>query len=178
MLKLKEGYEMKIKFILMLLALLGLSVVGCSDEEKVVDKKKESVVDIKKEEVASSKSTREIEWFFPTNSQLKWEKAKELCENNSGRLPTIEELKKVVVDCGGIVTKVSKEGLKIINQNRANKVYQSCYESRGFGSHSYWSSTRYAGNIYDAWYIDFDSGTKNGSFKYTKVYIGCVRAGE
>ena len=37
-----------------------------------------------------------------------WKKAKELCRENGARLPTMEELRKVVTDCGGIIDEMNK----------------------------------------------------------------------
>ena len=42
-------------------------------------------------------------WMKDTGERAKWKKAKEICRAKGGRLPTIEELRKVVTDCGGIV---------------------------------------------------------------------------
>ncbi len=52
----------------------------------------------------ASKSTTTSKWFTPTDKAVKWKKAKQICRDNGGRLPTIEELKEVMTDCGGINT--------------------------------------------------------------------------
>lgn len=53
-----------------------------------------------------------------------WKEANKICGVSGGRLPTIDELKKVVTDCGGKIDEYAK--------NEDNLEYQSCYKSKGF----------------------------------------------
>jgi hypothetical protein len=42
------------------------------------------------------KTTIISKWFSPTDKKVTWKKADKICKDNGGRLPTIDELKKVV----------------------------------------------------------------------------------
>jgi len=81
-----------------------------------------------------------LKWITPTNKGVTWKKAKMICIENEARLPTIEELKKVVIDCGGILNR-DWGGADAI-KNRKNSNYKNCYKKRGFNlDGQYWSST-------------------------------------
>jgi len=184
---------MKLKFMLVPLAILGLSVVGCSDEEKVAEKKKESVVNLKEEEVAS-KSTTNFNWITPKNKvckandgkiykddicEAKGMKAEDICRASGGRLPTIEELKEVVTDCGGInTTEMNKDFFSAMDKNKANKSYQSCYKNKGFRSKVYWSSSAVKGYKDAVWVIRFSVGSVYRDYKLNNHYVLCVRDGQ
>jgi hypothetical protein len=161
------------------LAVLGLSVVGYSDEEKVAEKKKEPVVDVTKEEL-TSKATTTSKWFSPTDKKVEWKKANKLCKDNGGRLPTIEELKEVVPDCGGtVVISGDKNWNSILYKNLVNKAYQSCYKNKGFSSSYYWSSSTINGDENHAWRVFFYGGYVNGyATKGHNYYVRCVRDGQ
>lgn len=98
-----------------------------------------------KPEIVSNSVT--TQWITPTNTvcqrnggkinsrgvcTAKWSDAKNICHSMGGKLPTLSELEKVVVDCGGIHEKGAL--------NQSNSLYKSCYKKIGFGSDFYWSS--------------------------------------
>jgi len=129
-------------------------------------------------------------WINPSNSVCKanggefykgvcyanWKDAQKICRVSGGRLPTIDELNKVVTACGGEVTKdwISH---KII-QNNNNSNYQNCYKEKGFIFYYYWSSTTNARYTNYAWGVNFGYGyTRNYSKSYNS-YVRCVRAGQ
>jgi predicted lipoprotein with Yx(FWY)xxD motif len=152
--------------------------------EAKVEEKQEEIVEVKKveskEEVVVEKKEVKIssgsKWFSPTDKSVTWKEAKELCKDNGGRLPTIEELKEVVTDCGGTVTKDWESN--IADKNKANERYQSCYKEKGFKSSYYWSSSTIKGNEYYVWIVAFDNGNVNGSTKDYSSYVRCVRDGQ
>jgi hypothetical protein len=146
-------------------------------EKKVeiqVEEKKEEVVEVKK--VVVEKKEVKTKWFSPTDSRVKWEKAKELCRDNRGRLATIEELKEVVTDCGGTVTKDWESN--IAHKNKVNTTYKSCYKEKGFKSSYYWSSTSVVGDENYAWFVYFYYGNVDGNVKNDNYYVRCVRDGQ
>jgi hypothetical protein len=109
-------------------------------------------------------------WITPTKERVTWKKAKELCSANGGRLPTIEELGKVVTDCGGVID--------AWKDNKNNSNYQNCYKKRGFNSSNYWSSTSNSSYVDAAWIVDFYYGGQYDYGKYGSYYVRCVRAGQ
>ena len=102
-----------------------------------------------------------------------WKTAKKICRASGARLATIDELKQVVVDCGGSLTTTYED------KNKADKFYQSCYKKKGFSStNSYWSSTTDVNSDNTAWFVDFYYGTQYSFFKVSRYYVRCVRAGQ
>ena len=132
-------------------------------------------------------------WITPSNSVCKsnggkvdrygchttWLNAKRICSASGGILPSIEVLKKVVSDCGGINVSLSNNNWsKITYKNRANQSYQKCYKAKGFTSDNYWSSTiTSSGSIY-VWFVYFYTGNISYHGKLLNTYVRCVRAGQ
>ncbi len=81
-----------------------------------------------------------------------WENAKKICSVMGRRLPNINELKKVVTDCGGTSGTINLHNDNwgnIGNKNKNNKSYQSCYKGKEFSSEvSYWSKSYNNNDIY------------------------------
>ena len=110
-----------------------MSYADCSKDEimKLIDK------GFTKSEIKGvcgrSEEKKNSKWFSPTYKKVTWKKAKEICKENGGRLPTAKELHKVVFDCireAGISTPF----------HVGNSDYQSCYKNRGFiFNGGYWS---------------------------------------
>ncbi len=113
---------------------------------------------------------------------LDWESAMTYSKNlrlggyDDWRLPTIDELKVLVKECGGInLTWGDDDWRTISNKNIANESYQINYEKKGFVSYGCWSSTTYADDIDVAWCISFNSGSQGGYRKRGSNYVRCVR---
>ena len=181
---------MKLKFVLVPLAVLGFAVgsyADCSKDDilKLIDKgftKTEINGICGKSESKKEKS----KWISPTQKVCKanggkmngytctanWSDAKDICSASGGRLATLDELKKVVTDCGGTID----EG----ENNRADSVYQDCYKKKGFTSVSnyYWSSTTYASGTNYAWHVHFGYGYTRNSYESNNGGVRCVRAGQ
>jgi hypothetical protein len=119
---------------------------------------------------SSTQSTSTSKWFSPTKKKVTWKKAKQVCRDNGGRLPTIEELKEVVTDCRGIINES--------NKNIVNSSYQACYKRKGFTSNYYWSSTTDASNSSNAWSVHFYNGFDGWDDKGFEIYVRCVRGGQ
>ena len=170
---------MKLKFVLVPLMVLGLSVgsyADCTKDEimKLIDKgysKTEINGICGKNEPKKTKS----KWFSPTNKKVTWKKAKEVCRDNGGRLPTREELKRVVINCGG---KMKDNNSAASERNRNNDNYQSCYKRKGFTSYTYWSSITYANYTSLAWGVNFYGGFMDCYPKSNNNNVRCVRAGQ
>lgn len=189
MYKFKKGYELKLKFVLIPLAVLGLVVVSyadCSKDEimKLIDK------GYTKTEIngicgKSESKKKELEWVTPSNKtcvsyggeidkhgvcESNWATAKDICSASNATLPSLYELKKVIVDCGGKIDD--------FDNNSANSSYQSCYKRKGFTSYYYWSSTTRASNTNYAWYVYFSNGGTDYYNESTNNNVRCVRAGQ
>jgi hypothetical protein len=118
-------------------------------------------------------------WMKNTGEKATWKKAKEICRAKGGRLPSIEELRKVVTDCGGTITTYGdKNWDSLTDKNKANKSYQSCYKAKGFTSYTYWSSTTVASDSSDAWLVYFYYGSDYWRDKTHEYYVRCVRGGQ
>jgi hypothetical protein len=113
-------------------------------------------------------------WMKNTGERAKWKKAKEICRAKGGRLPTKEELRKVITDCGGEMKDDNSAEWK---RNRKNSSYQSCYKAKGFTSNYYWSSTTYASDSSYAWLVFFDGGYDGWDDKTYEGSVRCVRGG-
>ena len=157
---------MKLKFVLVPLVVLGFNI-GCSSTKEV------------------SKNNIGNKWISPSKSicianggrikngvcTANWSTAKDICSASSGRLPSIYEFKKVIVDCGGTID----DG----KNNAENSVYQDCYKRKGFSdSGYYWSSTTYASDTNRAWLVYFYGGSTYHFGKSTNYDVRCVRAGQ
>jgi len=177
---------MKLKFMLVPLAVLGFvvgSYADCSKDEimKLIDKgfsKTEINGICEKSESKKEKS----EWISPTQKNCKanggkmdgyicsatWSNAKDICRASGGKLASIDELKKVVTDCGGIIDDSSN--------NSKDFVYQDCYKRKGFSrSNNYWSSRTVKGYENLTWIVYFDDGIVVGDYKSNNDYVRCVR---
>ena len=182
---------MKLKFVLIPLVVLGLVVVSyadCSKNEimKLIDK------GYTKSEIngicgKSEPKKRKSKWITPTQKvckanggkmkgyicQATWSNAKDICRASGGRLATIDELKKVVTDCGGTIDD---------NNNKADAIYQDCFKEKGFSSdyHSYWSSTTSTSASFTngAWLVCFTSGNTFLNYKSGDNDVRCVRSGQ
>ena len=139
---------------------------------------------------SSTQSNTTTKWITPSNSVCKnnggrvnsgevnngecysnWNNAKKICSASGGELPSINELKKVITDCGG---EMNDENI----QNQDNSSYRSCYERKSFTSSHYWSSTTYASNTSHAWRVYFHLGYAGSKDKSGSLYIRCVRSGQ
>lgn len=93
-----------------------------------------------------------------------WGNAKEICSMLDGRLPSLDELKQVVSDCGGKINDYEN--------NKENSTYQSCYLQQGFASYYYWSSDD-NGNYIP--FIDFFYGREGENHDSKSRYVRCMR---
>jgi len=128
-------------------------------------------------------------WIVSTNSickanggkiykgvcQANWKNAKKICSTSGGRLPTRSELRKVVVDCGGLFTTYGdKDWDSLTDKNIANKSYQSCYKQKGFRDNDwYWTSEEKDSS--QAWNVYFDGGGDNWGNKSDTYSALCVQ---
>jgi hypothetical protein len=99
--------------------------------------------------------------------KVNWKNAKDICQASGARLPTVNELKKVIISCGG--------GDDYDN-NMNNSDYQSCYQRRGFSNKDwYWSSTEYNNDSSGAQLVNFHDGNGYWLSKSYESYFLCVR---
>ena len=96
---------------------------------------------------------------------------------SGGRLPSLDELRKVVSDCGGIkVSDGDKNWSQIVKKNEANKSYQKCYKVKGFTPDYYRSST-IRDEIY-TWMMDFSRGNIGYDKDSHRYGVRCILDGK
>jgi len=108
-------------------------------------------------------------WVTPKGvGEKRLEDTKAVCEKIGAKVPTVNELKKVITSCGGVVDDWEK--------NENNSAYKSCVKKKGFSSEKwYWSSTLVSGKTYNAKVVDFRHGTLNDSGMDSIYYLRCVK---
>ena len=165
---LKKGYKMKLKFVLVPLVVLGV-IGGCSSPKKSIQ--------------------NNGKWITPSNSVFKnnggeifrnvpianWENAKKICSASGGHLPSIDELIKVVTDCGGVPNTNGNGRYYPITSSS----YENCLKRKGFNSYDmfrYWSKTTNSSK--DAWLVNFKKGIKVRFYKFAKIRVRCIRNGQ
>ncbi len=100
--------------------------------------------------------------------QATWYDAGRICSAAEARLPSIDELKRVVTDCGG--------DINYLDNIENDPAYQSCYQNKGFSaSDYYWSSSTYVSGTKYAWIVYFKDGYTDGNTKTNEHYVRCVR---
>jgi len=97
-----------------------------------------------------------------------WLDANKICHVAGGKLPTIDELKKVVIQCEGEID--------AYENNLDNVSYQQCFKEKGFSdTKNYWSATTTFYDIYGAWSIDFKYGSQDDSYKNCFNDVKCIK---
>ena len=105
-----------------------------------------------------------LQWQDNETVSKGWQNAINYCEDltlgnyDDWRLPNINELSSIVDD------------------TKLNPSLSSVFKS--FASGYYWSSTTYAGNSSNAWYVFFYDGNQSYYYKGYSLYVRCVRAGQ
>lgn len=110
--------------------MIGFVVTGCDKQSDTNDTKKPSIVWVKPTEAICKANGGEI---FLGECQAEWKDAPKICEAFGAKLPTLNELKSAMTECGGV--------LNAHDKNENNKTYQECREKLGFSDWWYWSST-------------------------------------
>jgi len=117
--------------------------------------------------------------FFGENScYADWENANSICNAIGGVLPSLDALKTVVTDCGGLIDDYD---------NINNKAYEACYTEKGFTSYDYWSATIVNGDYWDwVWIMFFNYGSPDKvvqghdeyAMKGLESFVMCIRERE
>ena len=177
---------MKLKFLLVLLVVLGFtmgSYADCSKDE-IIDMMNKGISSSIINTTCGKKSVSK--WITPSKSvcisnggrikngecRAKWSNAKDICSALNSRLPTKYELEKIVTSCGGILDSTFNGNNS--KKNKGNSSYQSCRKNKGFfSSTAYWSSSiDYSSN---AWFVLFFSGSSNAVRKEANLAIRCIK---
>jgi len=101
--------------------------------------------------------------------------AEEICSLSGGILPTIAQLKQVVLDCGGEIYSPPLGDYNITKRNQANSSYQACYKEKGFSSGIYQSSDTHSYATYDVWQINYSTGSLLLTNEDINTNIRCVK---
>ena len=104
-----------------------------------------------------------------------WKEAESICRSIGGRLPTLEELVKVITECGLSPSDDYKETEK-------NYHYQSCYKAKGFSDSKfffYWTSRTNSNNSQVAYVVRFlNAWILGNELKSFDNGVRCVRVGQ
>jgi len=110
------------------------------------------------------KETHNMDWY----DTMEYAKNLRFGGYDDWRLPTKEELGEVIQSC--------KRDTGVIKC--LLKLYVDYFESKGFDSSLYWSSTSISGYTDSAWVVFFHNGLVGNNDKDNNVYLRCVRAGQ
>ncbi|MDD2829111.1 MAG: hypothetical protein PHW18_06010 [Sulfuricurvum sp.] len=97
-----------------------------------------------------------------------WYETGRICSAAGARLPSIDELRNVVTECGGVIG-------DYVN-NKKDPAYQKCYKNKGFADDLYWSSTSISGSTDDVLIVYFGMGKVANLSKGNSALLRCVRA--
>ena len=132
-------------------------------------------------------------WITPSESQCEaeggktkdaicaadWNSAKKICRSVGGRLPTLKEIGKEIINCGGVFSQTAtyyddQDILRVREQNSANNSYQQCYKNSGFSGKRYWSSEPDTKHDHHAWNVDLFNGYQDWLNDYDPYYVRCI----
>jgi len=108
--------------------------------------------------------------------EASWSKAKKICRTSGGRLPSLNELKRVIRSCGGVPIDGEKMG------NERHRTNSLCYKRLGIRyifHGDYWTSTApYYPSVPSSLFkmdVTIDSGHYYYDDRMSQNYITCVR---
>ncbi len=119
-------------------------------------------------------------WSDKAADLMNWDDAKTYCKNLGGHLPTIDELRTLIINCPGTETggacKVSDPAHLAFSES------DDCYCDGSAESHSVfgdtgwtWSSSVQSDSTDGAWLVLFSSGSVGTYYKSSNIYVRCVR---
>lgn len=142
--------------------MIGFVVTGCDKQSDTNDTKKPSIVWVKPTEAVCKANGGEI---FLGECQAEWKDAPKICEAFGAKLPTLNELKSAMTECGGV--------LNTHDKNENNQVYQECYKKSGFDEHRwYWSITE--NDSMTGANLNFKTGNDYPHVKSSPMGIMCI----
>ncbi len=123
-----------------------------------------------------------LNWSDKAANTMTWEEAKTYCTNLGGRLPTIDELRTIIINCPGSMTggacQVSDPD-HLADSDRSNSC--SCdgsaasYSALGDDKNTaLWSSSVRSGNTDYAWGVFFRNGNVHNDYLTNEKYVKCV----
>ncbi len=123
-------------------------------------------------------------WSDKAANTMTWEEAITYCTDLGGRLPTIDELRTIIINCPGSMTggacQVSDPDHLASSDWSADSCYcdgsAESYSALGDGKNTYlWSSSSRADNTTYAWHVNFYNGRVFHPNKTLPNYVRCVR---
>ena len=107
------------------------------------------------------------------------ENAKKICNDSGGFVPSIEDLKEVVIECGGEFRYIEYiDGSRQIESGRTtdSQSYITCIREKGFFGNfpNYLSSTTVTWDSSLVWYIKFSSIEENYYDINNSFYVMCI----
>jgi len=188
---------MKFKMIIVPSIVVGLvvsSYASCNKDEilSLVDTgfSKQEIKDICKSEapkiVEKTQNKEDNKWLSPSKElclskggamrdkgcETSWIKANKICKAMDSRLATIEELDKVMLDCGAVM---KTDSFKERQGNSENSDYVTCHEKQGFSSAPYWSSSDSKKGKEYVWNAYFGSGSHADFYRNGQEFVRCIK---
>ncbi|HNT26934.1 MAG TPA: DUF1566 domain-containing protein [bacterium] len=164
------------KYIMLLTPLFLLLACGGDDGNDPVDDNAQSDADTTPVWVTYAG----IEWSPLRTRRVTWESAKNYCGAMGARLPTINELRKIIINCpqteyGGVCKASDPDCLRWDCWSEGCDCDGSADSYSALGDiHRLWSSSSRV-EIYAAWFVDFSDGKVSYYNKSGEQNTRCVR---
>lgn len=125
-----------------------------------------------------------LQWSPLLEYEKTWQKAMDYCEARDARLPTIDELRKLIINCSG---STYGGACQVSDPDRLSTGYSSyddcccsgnaaSYSALGDGKDiALWSSSSRADDASGAWHVDFNYGYVDDVDKSNNFHVRCVR---
>ena len=105
--------------------------------------------------------------YYGNQCSANLENAQIICSTIGASLPTIETLRAIVINCGGVVNDYD---------NISNKEYQFCYKEEGFSHNVYWSMSSPNNSLTSStWTLNFSGGNDGQDRETNKFNVRCNR---
>ena len=168
------------KYLLLLAALM--LVAGCGNDpvdKDPVDDNSQPDIDTTPEWTTYAG----LEWSTLSENKIKWQKAIDYCEAMDARLPNINELRKIIINCpnteyGGACEMSDPDCLedRCWSEDCGCDGSAESYSALGDSKSIWlWSSSSYVDSMNGAWVVSFDDGSINGNGKDSIHHARCVR---
>ena len=128
-------------------------------------------------------------WIFPKEDVCKanggivsdngactanWNNAKKICSINGNKLPSRDDFRKIIQNCGGIPNPTGN----MYKTNENNKHYQSCYKKKGFKDNLYYWTSDESGYFFSSsiWGVAFNYGNEYDDIGKPYYYLlSCIK---
>ncbi|HSA34145.1 MAG TPA: DUF1566 domain-containing protein [bacterium] len=175
------------KYLMILAALFALVACGEDDGNDPVDN--EAINDKAQPDAdttpvwVTDQTHAGLEWSPLSENRMKWQEAMDYCEAMGARLPNINELRKIIINCPGSTYGGACQVSDPDCLNSDCRTYEDCrcdasadsYSALGDGQIWLWSSSSRVNSANDAWNVHFYYGGVYNANKDGNYRARCVR---